>query len=154
MPIDKMPGMLFNSRMRKIPTGFLAKLILCAGYGALAGYLAMTSAELPPGMESNGAYANFALIAGALTGLGVCLLGYAVYLLAKKGLQNHLKGFEFTIFLLSGVLTGFLASYIVHVSADAYGLVQARSLVVIVGSIIPAFIGGLIPAVTLLIVRP
>lgn len=140
--------------MRKINAGLILQLFLCAGYGALVGYLAITSAELPPGKVSNREYQNFGLIAGAAIGLGVYLLGKLIYRYMKKRVQSHREGFIYAVSIASGAAIGFLSSFIVHISAGSFGLINAGATVIIVGSLLPAFIGALIPAVGLMFIRP
>ena len=139
--------------MQKITFGAVSRWLVCLGYGAMVGFVAITSAEVPANKIDNLAYQNFGLLAGAGIGLGLCLLGHLVYRLAKNSFHAHPKGFLFTISIATGAAIGFLASYIVHISAGSYGMIPAKTSVMVVLSIIPAVFGGIIPAIALLLVK-
>lgn len=124
------------------------------GYGAMVGYLAVSSADLPPGKISNDTYQNFGLYAGALVGLGICLLANLVYLSGKKRFVSHRLGFLLAVCVPAGLMIGALSSYYVHISAGAYGMIMAKTNVIVIATAIPGFIGGLVPGVTLLIAQP
>ena len=142
------------SLIRKISFGTVLGWLVGIGYGAMVGYLAVTSADLPAGKTSNDTYQNFGLFAGALVGLGICLLAYLVYFSGKKQFATHRLGFLLAVCVPAGLLIGAISSYFVHISAASYGMIMAKTNVIVIATVIPAFIGGLVPAVTLLIAQP
>ncbi len=127
--------------------------LVCIGYGAMIGFFAITSAELGPGKTDNANYQNFGIIAGAAIGLGFCMIAHVIYWLMKERFHAHRVGFLFTLSIFTGVAIGFLSSFIVHISAPSYGMIIAKTGVIIIATIIPAIVGGLVPTVTLLLFK-
>ena len=157
-----MCGILFHHKciflkgrkiMRKILLSSILLWICCIGYGALVGMLSSTSAKYPESRLENISYQNFAIYAGAITGVSICFLTNVVYWLTKKRLVKHQNGFVFLLSVITGSLIGLLASLIVHTSAYKYGMINANIAIIIIGTLVPAVIGGLIPAIALLIVK-
>ena len=139
--------------MKKISGVSVFRWLVCIGYGAMIGFFAITSADLGPGKTDNANYQNFGIIAGAAIGLGFCLIAHVIYWLTKDRIDAHRVGFLFNLSIFTGIAIGFLSSYIVHISASSYGMIMAKTNVIIVATIIPAIVGGLVPAVTLFIFK-
>ena len=139
--------------MKKITLSISLRWITCICFGVMVGFVAITSADVPPQKIDTIDYQNFSLIAGAVLGLILCLPGRLIYWLGKNRLSTHREGFIYAISVVTGAAIGALASYYVQISADNYGMVLARPLVIITLTVIPAFFGGLIPSITLLIVK-
>jgi hypothetical protein len=139
--------------MGKISLYSLLKWIACVGYGSTVGYLAITAAEIPPGLTDNSSYQNFGIIVGAIVGLSICIIAHILYLIWKRRTKSERQGFLFVLCIATGVVIGFVSSYIVHVSADSYGLTDASMSAIVIGSLIPAIVGGLLPAVILMIIE-
>ena len=139
--------------MKKISGAAIFRWIVCVGYGAMIGFFAITSADLGPGKTDNAAYQNFALIIGAAIGLVFCLIAHIIYRLTKGRFRAHQVGFVFALSITTGISIGLLSSYIVHISAPSYGMITAKTSVIIVATLISAIIGGLAPAVALFIFK-
>ena len=132
-------------------SGFLVRLVACVIYGVLVGYLAITAAQAPPGVSDNSSYQNFGITTGAIVGLSFFIVGHIIHLLLKK--QIKWERADFLLHVVIGVAIGFTSSFIVHLSADSYGLIDANMTTIIIGSVIPAIFGGALPAVVLSLVK-
>ncbi len=129
---------------------FVFRWIACAVYGLMVGYLASLSADAPNGMvQDTRAYQNFGLIVGAGTGLALCLLAHLVYVLWKRFSRPVRFDPSAILSIVTGIIIGFTATFIVHRSANSFGLLNASIGIAVTGSIFAAVIGGLLPAVTL-----
>ena len=113
------------------------------GYGMIASFLSINDALQPTIMVlDNSGYQNFALVVGAATGFIVPLVAISSYYVLNK--YHRVKWF-WTIFLLcvlSGFLVGFIGSYMVHVSADSYGLLNGSTGTIIFNSVVAGLFGG------------
>ena len=132
--------------VKKFTLVTLLKWIASIGYGVITGYLATTAAEFPPGITDNLSYQNFSIITGAITGLSLCVVAHIFYLIWIRQTKSKGNSFVYVLYIVTGTLIGFLSSYIVHISADSYGLINANVAAIIIGSLIPAIIGGSLPA--------
>jgi hypothetical protein len=127
--------------------------IICVGYGALVGFVATTSAEFPLNLTDNENYQNFGIIAGSIVGFSICLIAHVLYAIWNR--REKSLGNRFIIFLcaVTGALIGLLSSLIVQVSADSFGLINASIGMIVIGCLIPAVIGGIVPAETLMLIK-
>ena len=70
--------------------GVLFRLIACAIYGLMVGYLASLSADAPAGiLQDTRQYQDFGLLFGAGSGLVVCVIAHVVYFLRKRFSKNR-----------------------------------------------------------------
>ena len=113
------------------------------GYGITASFLSINDAVQPTILKlDNSGYQNFAIAVGAMTGFFIPLLAISSYYLLDK---YQMVRWFWTIFLLcvlSGFLVGFIGSYIVHISADSYGLLNGSMGTIIFNSVIAGLFGG------------
>jgi hypothetical protein len=137
---------------KSIPFGVVFRWLACAVYGVIVGYLAIMSADAPVGVIDNSSYQNFAIIFGAVFGLAMCAVAHGIYLVWKRHSKPKRVDPVFVISITTGVIIGFATTFIVHVSADSFGMTNARMGVAITGSIVAAVIGGLLPTVALLLI--
>jgi hypothetical protein len=131
--------------------GFIFRLMACVLYGLLVGYLAITAAKTPPGFVDNSSYQNFGIIVGAIVGLSFFIFAHIIHILLKRRAKSELP--DFLLHIVTGVMIGFVSSFIVHLSANSYGFINANRLAIIIGSVIPAVIGGGLPAIVLSLIR-
>ena len=130
---------------------YLLVCLACVGYGVLVGFLSITSSEAPPGMTDNTSYQNFGIVTGSVVGVSTYAIAQIVYLIWKSRIKSGGVGLVYTVSITTGMVIGFLSSWIVHISADSYGLINARMNVIILGILESTVMGGLIPAVSLML---
>ncbi len=138
---------------RKIPFAALMRWILCIGYGALVGFAATTSAEFPLNLKDNESYQNFGIIAGSAVGFTICLAAHILYFLRKRNEKSPGNRFIILLCAATGSLIGLISSFIVQVSANSFGLVNASIGMIVIGCSISAVIGGIVPAETLMLIK-
>lgn len=89
-------------------------------------------------------YHNYTIAAGASVGLAVFTAAYFVYAVART--RNKTESFNFFPVLntAAGAVLGFTASFVVHVTASAFGLINAGLGMTLFDSGVAAFFGGCI----------
>jgi hypothetical protein len=120
----------------------IAIALICAGYSALAGFLSIGSNSQPDFTVDELPYQNFSIAAGAGIGLAVFGIAYARYRLLKRKGKTESWGFFIRFNLVTGIILGFASSFIVHISAAGFGLINAPMVQIILESGIAAFLGG------------
>lgn len=96
-------------------------------------------------------FQNYAIFAGALTGLAICILAVVLYLLARKLL--HHTGFRYRFYLMfsgiAGMVIGLVTWGIITVSAKSYGVVESvTGIAAVIEGVSFAISGGLVGVVT------
>ncbi len=128
--------------MKKKLLPIIVIALICAGYGALAGFLSIDSAKQPDFHVDVLPYHNFTIAAGAGVGLVVFGIAYVIYLQMKRLQKTESWGFFTRFNLVTGIILGFASSFIVHISAAGFGLINAPMVQIILESGIAAFLGG------------